>query len=79
LDTFDGSLHQALAAYNGGPGNALRWRDASGGDVDLFLEEIDVGESALFVKLVMEHLARYRQVYEGLEGPALPATVLERD
>jgi soluble lytic murein transglycosylase len=79
MDRFEGNMYQALAAYNGGPGNALRWRDASGGDVDLFVEEIDLGESALFVRLVMEHLAWYRQVYEGLEGPALPAAVLELD
>ncbi|MGB6896733.1 MAG: tetratricopeptide repeat protein [Dehalococcoidia bacterium] len=79
LDTFDGNLYHTLASYNGGPGNALRWRDLSGGDVDLFLEEIDFHESRLFVKLVMEHLARYRQLYEGLERPALPAEQVQRN
>ncbi len=79
LDTFDGNLYHTLAAYNGGPGNALRWRDLSGGDVDLFVEEIDLQETTLFVKSVMEHLARYRQLYAGLERPALPAERLQRD
>ena len=79
LDTFDGNLYHALAAYNGGPGNALRWRDLSDGDVDLFVEEIDLHETMLFVKSVMEHLARYRQLYAGLERPALPAERLQRN
>jgi soluble lytic murein transglycosylase len=79
LYTFDGNLYHTLAAYNGGPGNALRWRELSGADVDLFVEEIDLDESRLFVKSVMEHLARYRQLYEGLERPALPAERVQRN
>ena len=79
LDAFDGNIYHTLAAYNGGPGNALRWRDLSGGDVDLFVEEIDLHESRLFVKLVMEHLSHYRQLYEGLERPALPAEGVQRN
>ncbi|MBI2887122.1 MAG: transglycosylase SLT domain-containing protein [Chloroflexi bacterium] len=54
----------ALAAYNGGPGNALRWRGRTGGaDPDLFLEEIDYEETALYVRLVMENYAYYQMVY----------------
>ena len=41
IDGFGGSLQAALAAYNGGPGNAGLWSDAAGGDPDLLLELID--------------------------------------
>jgi soluble lytic murein transglycosylase len=72
LDAFDGNVYHALAAYNGGPGNAQRWADEADGDADRFYEEIDFSESRLYVELVGENLARYRQLYGGLQEPALP-------
>ena len=72
LDAFDGNLYYALTAYNAGPGAAERWREASGDDVDLFLEQVDVGEANLYVRLVMENLAMYRYLYEGAPRPSLP-------
>ncbi len=72
LDGFDDTFSYALAAYNGGPGNGQRWRDAGAGDIDRFVEEISFGETKAFVKLVSENLARYRQLYQGLAEPALP-------
>lgn len=72
IDLFDGNIYQALAAYNGGPGNALRWRDAAGDDIDRFTEEIEFSETEAYVRLVTENLARYRQLYQGLEEPSLP-------
>ncbi len=72
LDTFDGNLYPALAAYNGGPGSSLRWLEAARDDVDRFVEEIEFSETKLYVRLVSENLARYRQLYQGLEEPALP-------
>ena len=72
LDGFDDTFYYALAAYNGGPGNGQRWRDAGAGDIDRFVEEISFGETKAFVKLVSENLARYRQLYQGLAAPALP-------
>lgn len=72
LDAFDDTFSYALAAYNGGPGNGQRWRDAGAGDIDRFVEEISFGETKAFVKLVSENLARYRQLYQGLAEPALP-------
>src|SRR5439155_4738636 len=53
LAAMDDSLQAALAAYNGGPGNAERW---AGGttvtDPDLFTEGIDYDETRGYVKLV---------------------------
>jgi soluble lytic murein transglycosylase len=72
LDAFDGNIYHALAAYNGGPGNAQRWAEESDGDADRFFEEIDFSESRLYVELVGENLARYRDLYGGLQEPALP-------
>ena len=37
---FDGDLFAALAAYNGGPGNAAAWHALAPDDPDLFLETI---------------------------------------
>jgi soluble lytic murein transglycosylase len=72
VEAFDGNLYYALAAYNAGPGAAESWRDASGDDVDLFLEQVDVGEANLYVRLVMQNLAMYRYLYEGATRPSLP-------
>ena len=72
LGLFDGNIYEALAAYNAGPGSALRWENASGGDIDRFVEEIEFGQTEAYVKLVSENLARYRQLYLGLDAPSLP-------
>ncbi|MEX1255698.1 MAG: transglycosylase SLT domain-containing protein [Dehalococcoidia bacterium] len=72
LDAFDGNVYHALAAYNGGPGNAERWARAADGDVDRFVEEVSFAQTRLYVKLVSENLARYRQLYLGLDAPQLP-------
>jgi soluble lytic murein transglycosylase len=72
IDSFEGNIYHALAAYNGGPGNAARWADAAHGDIDRFVEEITFDQTKLYVKLVSENLALYRQLYLGLDGPELP-------
>lgn len=73
LRLFDGNVYHALAAYNGGPGNALRWsRDPDGvGDVDFFVETIDLEETRLYVQLVLEHYAVYRYAYGAAPHPSL--------
>jgi len=72
LELFAGDIAAALAAYNGGPGNALRWRESAPGDPDVFLETIDLSETRAYVELVLEHYARYRYAYGLAEGPTLP-------
>ncbi|HEU4760488.1 MAG TPA: transglycosylase SLT domain-containing protein [Dehalococcoidia bacterium] len=72
LDLFDGATWAALAAYNGGPGNAQRWDKAAEGDADLFLETIDFAETRKYVKFVLENYALYRYTYGLTSEPSLP-------
>jgi soluble lytic murein transglycosylase len=72
MEGFGGDLPAALAAYNGGAGNAGRWRDAAGGDPDAFLELIDFSETRTYVERVLENYARYLYAYGLTDEPSLP-------
>lgn len=72
LASFDANPYRALAAYNGGPGAASSAADAAGDDDDLFVEELEFDETRSYVRLVMQNLARYRQLYASLDRPSLP-------
>ena len=75
LDLFDGNLFLALAAYNGGPGNADRWQQSlPTADMDLFVELMDITETRTFVKVVLENYAMYRFLYGGAAQPTLLAS-----
>ena len=64
LRDFENNLFAALAAYNGGPGNAARWLELAGdGDNDLFVESISNAETRSYVEKVYEHYAMYRALY----------------
>jgi soluble lytic murein transglycosylase len=62
-DRFDGDLFAALAAYNAGPGSAMRWMSAAEDDTDLFIELIDYEETRRYVRLIREHFEGYRWLY----------------
>jgi soluble lytic murein transglycosylase len=64
LDMMRGSLHGALSAYNGGPGNAQRWAGgAAVTDPDTFTEGIDYPETRGYVKLVYGYYGAYKRLY----------------
>jgi len=72
LHSFDDNPYFALAAYNGGPGNALGWsQGAAGSDTDLFVERVGFSETRTYLKLVLENYAVYRFLYAGADHPTL--------
>jgi len=60
---LDGDLYAALAAYNGGPGNAQVWKDLAKGDPDLFLEVVRFGETRDYIRGIYEIYSIYRSLY----------------
>lgn len=62
MRAFDGSILAAAAAYNGGPGNAARWREISS-DPDRFADAIDYHETRDYVQRVYGNWGIYRALY----------------
>ena len=63
LNAFDGLPHVALAAYNAGPGNAARWYETAGADIDVFKETVDFAETRLYIERIYLGQAIYRYLY----------------
>jgi soluble lytic murein transglycosylase len=62
-DRFDGDLMTALAAYNGGPGNAAIWQERAAGDPDLLTEVIGFEETRTYLRTIYEVFNIYRDLY----------------
>lgn len=62
-DNLSGDLYDALAGYNGGPGNAQIWQQLAGGDPDLFLEIVRYEETRTYIRSVFENYGMYRLMY----------------
>jgi soluble lytic murein transglycosylase len=60
---LNGDLFAALAAYNGGPGNAEVWKALAQNDPDLMVEVVRAEETQTYLKQVMEFLNIYKLVY----------------
>lgn len=64
IEDMNGSVHGALAAYNGGLGNAQRWAGGSVvADPDLFAETIDYPETKGYVRAVYGFWGAYKGLY----------------
>jgi len=63
LEYFDGDVHAALAAYNAGPGNAARWHETPGSDLDLFIDTIDFNETETYVERIYAGYDIYSALY----------------
>lgn len=76
LDTeiVEGNLFMALAAYNGGPGSLVEWRNEVIYEQDplLFIESIGFYETRSYIERVMANLWLYRMRL-GQETPSLDA------
>jgi len=56
-------VHTALAAYNGGPGNALRWRERGGDGADEFLAAVDYAETRRYITAITVNQEQYERLY----------------
>ena len=65
LHRFGGRPEMALAAYNGGPTNVLRWKRGLEEplDIDCFVERIDYSQTRAYLKMVLKDYVRYKQVW----------------
>jgi soluble lytic murein transglycosylase len=68
LNRFDDQILVALAGYNGGPGNTLRWLETGGEDLDLFVEVITATQSRLYLQRVYEQYLIYERLYRSGSG-----------
>jgi soluble lytic murein transglycosylase len=62
-----GDIYGALAAYNGGPGNALEWEKLSGDDPDLFLESVRYEETRQYIRNIYEIYVIYKKLYGAVQ------------
>jgi soluble lytic murein transglycosylase len=60
---FEGDFYAAAAAYNGGPGSALGWKEISGDDPDLFLGVVRFLETRTYIRQIAEIYAVYVKLY----------------
>ena len=61
---LDNDLYATLAAYNGGPGNAIEWQTLGKGDPDLMLESIRFAETREYLKSIYETFVIYEGIYQ---------------
>jgi soluble lytic murein transglycosylase-like protein len=63
IDLFGGAVHLAVASYNAGQGNVMRWRRAAPKKpLDEFIESIPFPETRNYVKRVTMLAASYRRI-----------------
>jgi soluble lytic murein transglycosylase len=68
MKRFDRQLLVSLAAYNGGPGNTLRWIEMGGEDFDFFVEIITANQSRVYLQRVYEQYLIYEELYRSDAG-----------
>jgi soluble lytic murein transglycosylase len=62
-ELLDNDLYATLAAYNGGPGNAIEWQRLASGDPDLFLESVRFTETRNYIRAIYETYRIYESIY----------------
>jgi soluble lytic murein transglycosylase len=61
---MSGDLYGALAAYNGGPGNAMTWKNLVPPDPDLYVEVIRFEETRDYIMGIYEIFSIYKHFYD---------------
>jgi soluble lytic murein transglycosylase len=62
-DYLDGNLISALVGYNAGPGNSEVWREASGADDALFVEQLTINEPRIYIHTIVSNFYHYTRLY----------------
>jgi len=66
IKMMEGSTLGGLAAYNGGPSNALRWAaGATALEPEQFVAQIDYSETKEYVQSTYGYYRAYQQLYHG--------------
>lgn len=63
FNVFEGDPYHALAAYNGGPGNTMIWKELTEGDPDVFLNSIRYLETRTYIRRIVEIYNIYSLIY----------------
>lgn len=66
-ELLDDDLYATLAAYNGGPGNAIEWQALADGDPDLLLESVRFVETRNYIKAIYETYNIYKSIYGAVQ------------
>lgn len=61
LKKYNGRMSTAVAAYNGGPGNLLKWDLDENGDI--VIDSITFAETKKYVEKVMNNYYKYKRIY----------------
>ena len=59
---FGDDLYAALAAYNGGAGNALKWRERAGDDPDAFYLAVNFEETQRYIRAIALNYGMYQRM-----------------
>jgi len=67
MNDFDGEVVYALCGYNGGPGNARKWRRTADPEMEMdeIIENIPFSETRAYVKRILGYYRIYKTLYEG--------------
>jgi soluble lytic murein transglycosylase len=63
LDTF-GRIEYVAAAYNAGPGRAVRWRAELPAEMDEWAEAVPFRETRIYVQGVVRNTLQYKRLYD---------------
>jgi soluble lytic murein transglycosylase len=67
MGDFEGEVVYALCGYNGGPGNARKWRRTADEEMEMdeIVENIPFSETRAYVKRILGYYRIYKTLYEG--------------